>query len=155
MADNLKLINDALPWLHGEATMAQAVAFYEEIYPFVGNQELALLGQKDRFFLATHILGRKDLIHPWQYDRAREIERNPDGYLDLWAREHGKSSWITFAGIIQEVINDPEITIGIFSFNKPTARKFLRQIKYEFESNEQLKRLYPDTLYVDPKKESP
>lgn len=155
MADNLKLINDALPWLHGEATMAQAVAFYEEIYPFVGNQELALLGQKDRFFLATHILGRKDLIHPWQYDRAREIERNPDGYLDLWAREHGKSSWITFAGIIQEVINDPEITIGIFSFNKPTARKFLRQIKYEFESNEQLKRLYPDTLYADPKKESP
>ena len=68
MADNLKLINDALPWLHGEATMAQAVAFYEEIYPFVGNQELALLGQKDRFFLATHILGRKDLS-PRGYQR--------------------------------------------------------------------------------------
>ena len=58
MADNLKLINDALPWLHNEATMAQAVAFYEEIYPFVGNQELVSLGKRIDS-LATHILGRR------------------------------------------------------------------------------------------------
>ena len=57
--------------------------------------------------------------------------------------------------MIQEILNNPEITIGIFSFNKPVARKFLRQIKYEFESNETLKQLYPDILYADPKKESP
>ena len=150
-------LNKAIEWLHTEATRKQAERFYVKAKAAgkLGNEQIALLARKDRYFLATRILGRRDLRHDWQYARAREIEANPDGYLDLWAREHGKSSWITFAGVIQEIINDPEITIGIFSFNKPTARKFLRQVKYELESNTTLKQLFPDILYADPKKESP
>ena len=150
-------LDATIRWLHEEANMEQAERFYVSFYghPDVANADIAYLARNDRYFLATRILNRRDLRHPWQYDRAREVERDRDGFLDLWAREHGKSSWITFAGIIQEVINDPEITVGIFSFNKPTARKFLRQIKLELEANEKLKALYPDILWSDPKKESP
>ncbi len=150
-------LDDAIRWLHTEATMGQAEKFYFGAYhnPSFGNDEIAHLGRHDRFFLVTRLLKRRDLCHPWLYDRVREVEAAPDGYLDLWAREHGKSSIITFAGIIQEILKNPEITIGIFSFNKPTARKFLRQIKYELESNRTLQGLYPDILYADPKKESP
>jgi phage terminase large subunit-like protein len=70
-------------------------------------------------------------------------------------REHYKSTIITFAGIIQEVLRDPEITVVIFSHTKPTARKFFNQIKLELETNDDLKRVYPDVLYADPKKDAP
>lgn len=81
----------------------------------------------------------------------------PDG-LYLIGRHHvttHNSTVITFAGIIQEILRNPEITIGVFSFNKNTARKFLRQIKYELESNKLLQALYPDILWSDPQKEAP
>lgn len=113
------------------------------------------LARHDRFFLLTQGLGRLDAMHPWLYDRCREVEAEPDDHLDLWPREHYKSTVVSFAGVIQEILRNPEITIGIFSFNKPTARKFLRQIKYEFETNSLLKDLFPEILWADPKRESP
>ncbi len=51
--------------------------------------------------------------------------------------------------------NGQEVTIGIFSHTRPQAKTFLRQIKYELETNELLKSLFPDILYQDPKKEAP
>jgi hypothetical protein len=75
--------------------------------------------------------------------------------LDLWAREHYKSTVITFAKTIQDILIDPEITVGFFSHTRPIAKAFLRQIKQEFESNETLKGWFPDILWANPKKESP
>ena len=116
---------------------------------------LADLCLADRFFLLTRILHRPDADRPWIYQRCREVEAKTDGCLDLWAREHYKSTIITFAGSIQEILLDPEITIGIFSHTRPDASKFLIQIKGELETNKTLMRLFPDILYDDPAAQSP
>jgi hypothetical protein len=108
----------------------------------------------DRYFLLVAILKRADAFRPWIFERCREVEADPDDHLDLWAREHYKSSIITFAGIIQEVLRDPEITVAIFSHTKPIAKAFLRQIQREFENNEDLKALFPDILWANPEKEA-
>jgi hypothetical protein len=113
------------------------------------------LCQVDRYYLLVKILNRYDVWHPWLYERCREVEKDPDNHLDLWAREHYKSTLITFAGIIQEILKDPSITIAIFSHTKPIAKAFLAQIKRELEVNVLLKSLFPHILWSDPQKDSP
>lgn len=97
---------------------------------------------------------RHDAWHPWLYERCREVQSAPDGYCDIWSREYYKSTIITFAGAIQELLKNPEITIGIFSHTKPIAKGFLAQIQRELEANENLKGCFPDVLFSNPAKES-
>ena len=109
------------------------------------------------------MLNRPDIEHPWLFARCREVQEKPDGHLDLWAREHYKSTIITFAKTIQDIlashgddrIHEKELTFGIFSHSRPLAKGFLRQIKQEFENNTVLKELFPDVLYADPKRQAP
>lgn len=110
--------------------------------------------QTDLYWLIRYACGRSDIEHPWLLARCREVQSSPDGHLDLWARFHYKSTIITFGKTIQDILNNPEITIGIFSHNRPTAKKFLRQIKLELEGNNLLKSLFPDVLYLKPAEES-
>jgi hypothetical protein len=119
------------------------------------RQTLRALARADRYYLLVRILGRTDCLHDWIYARCREVENAPDGYIDIWAREHYKSTIITFAGCIQEILRDPDITIGIFSHTKGIAEKFVAQIKLELERNTRLHWLFPEIFYTDPAKESP
>lgn len=113
------------------------------------------LAQTDLYFLLRYVLNRADIERQWLFDRCREVQANPNGYLDLWAREHYKSTIITFGLTIQDILNDPDVTIGIFSHTRPIAKAFLRQVKRELESNQQLKDLFPDIIWANPSKEAP
>lgn len=62
---------------------------------------------------------------------------------------------ITIALTIQDILRDPEITVGIFSHTKSIAKSFLRVIKREFEMNVVLKDCFHDVLYSDPAGEAP
>jgi hypothetical protein len=119
------------------------------------RQHLRNLGRTDLYFLLRYLLRATYADNDWVFQRCREVQANPNGYLDLWAREHFKSTIITYALTIQDVLNDPEITVGIFSHTRPIAKGFLRQIMREFEHNEDLKQLYDDVLWANPRKEAP
>lgn len=113
--------------------------------------------------MLRYVLKRKDTENKWLRDRCEEIQLNPNDRLDLWAREHYKSTIITFAKTVQDILcshgedkfTDREITVGIFSHTRPMAKDFLKQIKREFEANTLLKELFPDIFYDDPKSQSP
>jgi hypothetical protein len=142
---------DELPFLDFERTRA----WYSAHVPRLSDPARAFLACNDRYFLLSGPLGRRDVAHPWVFERCREVERAPDGHLDLWSRYHYKSSIITFAGVIQEILCDPDLTVAIFSHTKPIAKAFLVQIKRELEGNDALKTLFPDVLWREPAREAP
>ena len=113
------------------------------------------LCRNDLYYLLVKVCKRTDMIHSWVYERCREVEREPDGFLDLWSREHFKSSIITFGKTLQDILINPEITIGIFSENATLAGKFLGQIKRELEENKVLQNAFPDIIYDNPSQQSP
>jgi hypothetical protein len=146
-----RLIADELPYLDYVETLKVYKALSRDLPP----EGKALLGCNDRYYLLTVLCHRADAFNAWLFCRAREIEYEPDGYLDLWARGHYKSTLATFAGVLQEIVCDPETTIAIMSCTNEVAQPFLVQLQLEMETNEGLKRAYPDVFWQNPRRESP
>ncbi len=115
----------------------------------------------DLYFLLVYVLKQRHMAQgpeykqAWLFDRCREVQASPDWCLDLWAREHYKSTIVTFGKTIQDVLTDPELTVGIFSFNRPIAKQFLNQIKRELEQNATIKKIFPDVLWQNPDRDAP
>ena len=124
-------------------------------YEYNLTRELCL---KDPFFRLVYVLNivpRHVLDNDWCYDRSMEVARNPWGFIDLWAREHFKTTLITENGAIGDVLNDPEGSTGIFSFNRPQAKKITSPIITELATNRKLKTLFPEILWDEPEKQAP
>lgn len=136
------------------ADPAQAEADYTSLMRYRARTDL--------FYLLTEVLKRRDARHQWILDRCNEIQAEPNERLDLWAREHYKSTIITFALTIQDILRthgegstNEQWCVAIFSYVRPIAKDFLIQIKREFEINDTLIQLFPDILYEKPHTQSP
>lgn len=144
-------------------TRVQALRAYDQILKEtkpLGREALLevyrRLATSDLFFLLVYVLGRVDIgKEDFLYARCREVQKSPNNHIDLWAREHYKSTIITFGYTIFELIQNPELTFGIFSHTKSLAEDFLKQIKREFEDNQLLKEMFPDVLWENPQKQAP
>jgi phage terminase large subunit-like protein len=151
------------------STIAEYRAFVDGLERLDGNEKIEIcryLCRTDLYFLLWWGFARRDMEHPWLLARCKEVQMQPDGYLDLWARDHYKSTIITYAKTIQDILashgEDPlpewnglEPTFSIFSHTRPIAKGFLRQIKREFEGNGLLRRLFPDIIWENCHKEAP
>lgn len=113
------------------------------------------LARNDLYYLLVHILDIPKMARQWHMDRCREEEALSDAVIDISTRGSHKSARKTFGHIIQEILNDPEVCIGIFSHTRPIAKGFLRALKTTFESHVLLRELFPEIFYVNPAQESP
>lgn len=150
-------------------TLDEYYRLANELLHLPDDEKIAIcrwLCRTDLFWLIWWGFGRKDIAHDWLLARCKEVQEEPDGYLDLWARDHYKSTIITYAKTIEDILashgDDPlpewyglEPTFGIFSHTRPIAKGFLRQIKREFEANKQLQNLFPDIIWDNPHKDAP
>ena len=149
---------DVNEWMQGVATALTKAAAR-------GADELMQvkrhLCQTELFYLGFFVLGIKkmyseivtdyetgeqvEVYHPWIFNRCKEVESEPDFRIDIWAREHFKSTIITLLKSVQDILNNPEIAICIFSYNSTIAKKFVKQIRNALETNE-LRELFPDII---------
>lgn len=116
------------------------------------------LAQNDLFFLLYFGMGRIDLNHPigapFFVDRCLDVESTGDNTLDLWARDHRKTTIITQGKTIQEILRNPEVTVGLFSHNRPIAKSILQVIRQYLQSDT-LVSWFPKVLYENPAKDAP
>lgn len=151
-----------------QPTLKLATEFYADTLADAAREGSAReamnhLGRRDVYYLLAYLCNRRDMMDEWLYERCVEVQKDPNDHLDLWAREHYKSTIITFGKTMQDILDshspdsfywDQELTVGIFSHTKGIARAFQAQIMQEFETNQDLKDIYPEVLFQDPKRES-
>jgi hypothetical protein len=152
-----KLPADVIAYLHRSRSLEEQQKLWSGIEGEYAdpNEATRLLVRADLYYLLVHVCGRLDMLNEFAFARCREVEASPDGHLDLWAREHFKSSIITFGLTIQDILKDPDVTIGIFSHTRPIAKAFLRQIMRELESNRTLHDAFPDVLWGEDVRAAP
>jgi len=108
------------------------------------------LGESSLFFFAVYILHMDYLDNDWGYALCHEVSEHKYGRQWILSREHFKSTVITIASTIREIVMEPESTIAIYSYSQDIAQKlFFNPIKKELEENYLLQSLYPEVLWKD------
>ena len=102
--------------------------------------------ENDIYFIVRYIMGIETAEHQFVYDRAMEVQKDNVYTIDLWARGHFKSTLITIALTLQEIIKYPSISVCIFSHTSPIAHAFLKSIKNILKTDDFLHRLYPNVI---------
>lgn len=108
------------------------------------------LAKTDLYFLAAYVLENaevlddfhKEMCEPSGYWDENGNRIGADHELDLWPREHMKSTVLTEARSVQFILQNPDIRILIVNEILSNAETFLAKIKRYFERSENIKYLF-------------
>lgn len=109
---------------------------------------------QDLWFLLYFVMKHRLANHPFVVEMCKEIQAETGDSVEMYARDHMKTSVITVGRTVQKVLQNPDRRIGIFSATRPLAVKIQNLIKTVFELPT-LQRSFPDILWKDPYKEAP
>lgn len=117
------------------------------------------LMRTDLWFWVYFVMGVKIANHPFVVDACREVQDGPvTDTLDLWAREHLKTTVLTVAETGYDIVRSHgqypivpyEERIAIISYSRSAALDFFHVIKNLFEKSTLLHRCFPDIFYANP-----
>ncbi len=97
--------------------------------------------------LASHVLGYD--VRPIHNDLIDFQEAAPDTCLQLAPRGYGKSTILTIARAVYEILRNPNVRILIAANTQLQAEVFLREIKAHFERNEKLREYFGNFVSED------
>ena len=109
--------------------------------------------QQDLWFIVYFVAKNPLANHPFIVEACKEIQAEKGDSLEVWARDHLKTTIISVCSPIQKVMNNSEERIAIMSAVRPLALKIQNLIKKILESKFMINS-FPDILYDDPKKEA-
>lgn len=134
---------------------------YSEIFQQIKDKKLndrdtfAHLIKDDLFVIVHFVMGIEKANHPFVVQQCRMVEEGPmTGTVDVWAREHFKSTVITIALTVKRIVNNPECCTAIFSYKKGASDKFLDAIRKVLELPIMVW-AFPQILYENPTTQSP
>src|SRR5688500_15665123 len=117
------------------------------------RQDLAERGKRDLFFLASGVLGMRDMTVGCHGPLCAYINLNPKQFkMMLMPRDHLKTSVVTVAGSMQKVVQNPENRLLIANESGTNANRMLRSIRQHAEGNRVFRALYSDVVYKDTRK---
>ena len=123
---------------------------YPELHEFNFWRTLII---QDLWFFVYFVMKNPLANHPFVVEACKEVQNERGDSLEVWARDHLKTTIISVGRNCQKVFQDPEKRIGIFSATRPLALKIQNLIRSLFESPFCLA-CFPDILYNDPYKEA-
>lgn len=111
--------------------------------------------EADFFFFCYYIL-KLPVNNPFLMACCYEIQDNEDrNCLWLWARDHWKSTLITYARTLWRFTRIYGNRVALFSNSLKLIKPRFKQIKYVMETNPLLHEIWDDIFYKDPNKEAP
>ena len=121
------------------------------------RQIFSSLFLEDLFFIVYFVLKIEAANHPFVVDACREVQDGPKSMtLDVWAREHYKSTIITIAETLQFYAKEPEESCCIISATRNLAKDFVRSLMDVMEKEGGfLNLLFPNgSFWFNPMKEA-
>lgn len=152
----------------------ETLAEYDDLWDWIQSVKVRSLSEweevmrwyslNDLFFMINYVgsdgkkihsqYGTRLLFHDVYLELAKKTQRQIENYISSFdgsARRFSKSTFRTKWGSIYMALNNPDISIGIFSVERQLAKKHLNTIKEELETNKLLKILHSDKIWDDPR----
>lgn len=130
-------------------------------------EEFKALGDWDNYYRLMRNMSKADFFFfcyfvldypvntPFLIARCYEIQDDGDHMMmDMWAREHWKTTLKSIAYNIWRVAKNADERIGFFCYNRTLAKAILGTIMSTLEESTKLQNAFPDVFYSKPDKQS-